>query len=89
MKRMITYMMCLIASFAILTGCSEESNSNVNPAVDNGSVDDNYIGDPNPVLEENYKQTPAEAKQLEDLKKQIEQEEKVEEEESSGGGHIL
>lgn len=89
MKRILVTAMCLVAFLVIVTGCSSETKSNVNPAVDNGSTDEAYIGDPNPVKEENYKQTVEEAKTLEALKQQIEQEEKVEEEESEGAGHIL
>lgn len=89
MKRILVTAMCLVAFLVIVTGCSSETKSNVNPAVDNGTTDESYIGEPNPVKEENYKQTSDEAKKLEELKQQIEQEENVEEEETTDGGHAL
>ncbi|MFS0783049.1 hypothetical protein [Bacillus sp. 1P06AnD] len=70
MKRTCMYFICLVGAFTILAGCSNKAEEQ--PAFNNGVVDKNYKGDPDPVLEENYKQTPEEAKQLEDLKKSLE-----------------
>lgn len=73
MKRALSVTIFTIGCIAFLSGCSANQSLN-QPAANSGVVDKDYNGDPNPVLKEEYKQTPAEAKALEDLMKAIEEE---------------
>lgn len=74
MKRLSLLFLALVSVLLFAVGCSGEQSSDV-PKVNSGVVDENYAGDPDPVLVENYKQTEAEAKALEELIEQIDEEE--------------
>lgn len=73
MKRILVYALCAFGIFSILGGCSSEDQSG-NPVVNSGTVDEQYVGDANIKIKENYKQTPEEAKAQSDILKVIEEE---------------
>lgn len=63
MKRKGLLFMSALMLLGAMTACSSESDEpKVNPDVNNGVIDENYVGDPAPVLEENYVQSPTEEK---------------------------
>lgn len=74
MKRMLAYTMCAVGILSIVSGCTGEKQSLDQPAVNSGSLNEEYVGDPNPVIKEEYKQTSAEAKAQEELLKTLEEE---------------
>lgn len=70
MKKLLVSVFCIITIFSVLSGCSgekEEKQSTVN----SGNVDNEYIGNPNPITEEKYKQSDAEKNIQETVKKEI------------------
>lgn len=73
MKRMLAYTTCVIGIFSLLSGCTGEDKSD-QPVVNSGTVDEEYVGDANIVLKEEYKQTPEEAKTQADILKAIKEE---------------
>lgn len=66
---------------ALLSGCGGNQSTD-RPAVNSGTIDEEYVGDANVKLEEIYKQTPEEAAAQEAILKAIEEEENTFE----GGG---
>lgn len=85
MKRTLASTICVVAIFSFLGGCSS-THSSEKPAVNSGLVDEEYVGDADVKLKENYKQTPEEAQLQADILKEIEQNDSSE---SGGlGGHF-
>ncbi len=72
MKKILAYAICSFSILFIVSGCSGEKLSSDEKAVNSGSLNENYVGDANIVLEEEYKQTPEEAKAQEELVKALE-----------------
>lgn len=72
MKRILAYTFCSLSILFIVSGCTAEKQSSDEKTVNSGSLNENYVGDANVVLEEEYKQTPAEAKAQEELVKSLE-----------------
>ncbi|WP_042349785.1 hypothetical protein [Bacillus massiliigorillae] len=70
MKRWLVFALCAISIFSILSGCSGDKESKQS-IVNSGKVDKEYIGEPNPVLEEKFKQSEAEQKIQENVKKEL------------------
>ncbi|MBM4765257.1 hypothetical protein [Bacillus sp. B15-48] len=70
MKRITAFTISLIGTFLLLTGCSEVLDE---PLVNSGSLDDEYVGDANPILEEIFKQTEEEAQIQADILKKMEE----------------
>ena len=65
---------------ALMTACTSASDEpKVNPDVNNGVVDESYVGNPSPVLEENYHQSPAEEKVQQDVLDKLKDQEDSEE----------
>ncbi len=65
-RRMLSVSLCVIGLLTILSGCTGE-NQQENPAVNSGVVDEEYVGDPNPKLVNEYLQTDEEAKVQEEI----------------------
>lgn len=72
MKRVLVYAVCAFGIFSILGGCSEEEQSG-KQVVNSGIVDEQYVGDSNIKIVENFKQTTEEAKAQSDILKAIEE----------------
>lgn len=70
MKKWLMSAICVMTIFSILSGCSGEKDDK-QTTVNSGQVDQEYMGDPNPVLEETYKQSETEKNILETVKKEI------------------
>ena len=71
MKRILAYAICSLSILFMISGCSGEKTSDKN-TVNSGSLNEEYVGDANVILENEYKQTPAEAKAQEELVKKLE-----------------
>ncbi len=88
MKQLLISTICGLAFFSFLGGCSNNEQSE-KPMVDSGILDENYVGDADVQLEENYKQTAVEAEIQDNLLKEMEAKKVIEnEDEGSGGGHF-
>ena len=74
MKRMLAFTICSIVILSMVSGCAEEKQSSDQSAVNSGSLNEKYVGDPNVVITEEYKQTTGEAKSQEELLKALEEE---------------
>lgn len=72
MKRMLKISVCVIGILTLISGCSSENQTEM-PMVNSGVVDEQYVGDPNPKLLNEYYQTNEEAKSQKDLEKAIEE----------------
>ncbi|MFN7253228.1 MAG: hypothetical protein ACK4M9_21010 [Anaerobacillus sp.] len=73
MKRILTILVCAFGILTIISGCSSDSQSE-KPIVNSGVVDEQYVGDPNPKLVNEYFQTSEEAEAQEEIVKAIEEE---------------
>lgn len=71
MKLFFTKVICLAAIILLISGCS--SNTSEKPAVNSGVLDESYVGDPEPTLEEDYKQTEGEAELQKEVLEKIEE----------------
>lgn len=68
MKRKGLLFMSVLMLLGIMAACSRATDgSAVNPNVNSGVVDESYVGNPAPVLEEDYVQSPAEEKIQKDV----------------------
>lgn len=71
MKTFFTKTICFVAIILLISGCSGTTSEE--PAVNSGVLDNSYIGDPAPILEEEYKQTEEEAQIQADVLEKIEE----------------
>lgn len=70
MKRFLTLLLCAGSLLVLVVGCTGVESSDT-PKANSGVIDENYVGDPDPFLAENFKQTPKEAEALEKLLEEI------------------
>ena len=70
MKKLSAFAVLSLVFLTLVCGCSNEES--VEPKVNSGGLDSEYVGDPNPVLPEPFKQTEVEKQLLEDIKKKNE-----------------
>lgn len=67
----------IISAFSVLIlalvgGCSNEHSDAPTSEVNSGSLNTEYVGDPHPVLVEDFKQSEVEAQLLEEIRKKNE-----------------
>ena len=80
MKRKGLLFLAVGMLLALMTACTSASDEpKVNPDVNNGVADESYVGNPSPVLEENYHQSPAEEKVQQDVLDKLKDQEDSEE----------
>lgn len=71
MKKSFICAFVSLVVLALVGGCSNEDASNKS-LVNSGSVSTEYVGDPNPVLVEDFKQSEVEKQLLENILEKIE-----------------
>lgn len=71
MKSIYTKIICLLAIILLISGCS--STTTEEPEVNSGVLDESYVGDPSPILEEDYIQTEEEAQLQADVLEKLEE----------------
>lgn len=84
MKRKILMSIFLAGILLMNTGCTESQSLNESP-VNSGSSDEQYVGDANVQLVEDYKQTNVESELQEKVLKKIEEDGLTESGEDLGG----
>lgn len=87
MKRLLSRTILTFAILSVLNGCSGTQPSE-KPVVDSGTVDENYVGDANATVKEDYKQTTDEAQIQAGILKKIEEKKASEMDGEDLGGHF-
>lgn len=73
MKRILAYSICFVALLSSISGCSGAKQETVQPTVNSGSLNEDYVGDPNADVVEDYMQTTEEEQLQANIIKEIEE----------------
>jgi hypothetical protein len=86
MKRVLSTTIGILTILTFLNGCSNTSTSKSEG--DSGSIDEQYVGDADVRLIEEYKQTEEEATNQANLLKKLQEQEAADKESDGEGGHF-